>query len=225
MLELLNLFNAFSIISSSSLHSLHSHIHRQLEEAPSFFSSSSLRGKCRSAHSYFFSASEVLCDTVSRSSYSILAGVAVPLQYIPGVMYQPVGPPLFNAPPLMLPNVVYQHTAVHAPLSQIPIPMSDGEKPSGAESDHDLFDPVPQSVKVGIRTFISVGIYNEALSCNDMIYINLSTHLILYDISLSQNVRALCLQPFGHKFDSKMHSHTIHVVLYTICQGFSIMCL
>ncbi|XP_050729323.1 period circadian protein-like isoform X12 [Eriocheir sinensis] len=74
-------------------------------------------------------------------------GVAVPLQYIPGVMYQPVGPPLFNAPPLMLPNVVYQHTAVHAPLTQMPIPMSDGEKPSGAESDHDLFDPIPQSAK------------------------------------------------------------------------------
>lgn len=62
-------------------------------------------------------------------------------------MYQPVGPPLFNAPPLMLPNVVYQHTAVHAPLTQMPIPMSDGEKPSGAESDHDLFDPIPQSAK------------------------------------------------------------------------------
>lgn len=72
---------------------------------------------------------------------------AVPVQYIPGVMYQPVGPPLFNAPPLMLPNVVYQHTAVHAPLNQMPIPMSDGEKPSGAESDHDLFEPIPQSAK------------------------------------------------------------------------------
>ncbi|XP_045105922.1 period circadian protein-like isoform X2 [Portunus trituberculatus] len=72
---------------------------------------------------------------------------AVPVQYIPGVMYQPVGPPLFNAPPLMLPNVVYQHTAVHTPLNQVPVPVSDGEKPSGAESDHDLFEPIPQSAK------------------------------------------------------------------------------
>ncbi|MPC38243.1 hypothetical protein E2C01_031748 [Portunus trituberculatus] len=78
----------------------------------------------------------------------VLAGVAaVPVQYIPGVMYQPVGPPLFNAPPLMLPNVVYQHTAVHTPLNQVPVPVSDGEKPSGAESDHDLFEPIPQSAK------------------------------------------------------------------------------
>lgn len=90
-----------------------------------------------------------VCVFSSRANGSMFTGVAVPLQYIPGVMYQPVGPPLFNAPPLMLPNVVYQHTAVHAPLTQMPIPMSDGEKPSGAESDHDLFDPVPQSAKVG----------------------------------------------------------------------------
>lgn len=83
----------------------------------------------------------------------MLAGVAaVPVQYIPGVMYQPVGPPLFNAPPLMLPNVVYQHTAVHTPLNQVPVPMSDGEKPSGAESDHDLFEPIPQSAKVSVTS-------------------------------------------------------------------------
>lgn len=97
----------------------------------------------------------MLCDIVTRGNGYVLTGVAVPLQYIPGVMYQPVGPPLFNAPPLMLPNVVYQHTAVHTPLSQMPVPMSDGEKPSGAESDHDLFDPVPQSAKVSLRTIVS----------------------------------------------------------------------
>ncbi|XP_071541307.1 uncharacterized protein per isoform X1 [Panulirus ornatus] len=60
---------------------------------------------------------------------------------IPGVMYQTVGPPLFNAPPLMLPNVVYQHTAVQSPIGQIPVPFSDGEKRSGAESEHELLDP------------------------------------------------------------------------------------
>ncbi|KAG0718260.1 Period circadian protein [Chionoecetes opilio] len=84
-------------------------------------------------------------------------GVAA-VQYIPGIMYQPVVPPLFNAhqpvvPPLFnahQPLVVYQHTAVqHAAVSltQLPLPMSDGEKPSGAESDHDLFENIPQSAK------------------------------------------------------------------------------
>lgn len=70
------------------------------------------------------------------------AGMAVPVQYaIPGVMYQTVAPPLFNAPPLMLPNVVYQHTAVQNPLGQVPVLFSDGEKRSGAESEHELHDP------------------------------------------------------------------------------------
>ncbi|KAK7068298.1 hypothetical protein SK128_008314 [Halocaridina rubra] len=70
------------------------------------------------------------------------ASMALPLQYMgafPGVMYQPVGPPLFNAPPLMLPNVVYQHTVVQPPLGQVAIPQqSDGEKRSGAESEQEL---------------------------------------------------------------------------------------
>lgn len=92
-----------------------------------------------------------MCHVLFTEAAFVLAGVAaVPVQYIPGVMYQPVGPPLFNAPPLMLPNVVYQHTAVHTPLNQVPVPMSDGEKPSGAESDHDLFEPIPQSAKVSV---------------------------------------------------------------------------
>ncbi|KAK4299765.1 hypothetical protein Pmani_027984 [Petrolisthes manimaculis] len=74
-------------------------------------------------------------------------GMTVPLQYIPGVMYQTVGPPLFNAPPLMLPNVVYQHTAVTSPLTHLTVPMSDGEKHrSGNESDHEL-DQNPQCSK------------------------------------------------------------------------------
>nr|AWC08578.1 period isoform 1 [Homarus americanus] len=78
------------------------------------------------------------------------SGVAVPLQYmsaIPGVMYQTVAPPLFNAPPLMLPNVVYQHTAVQSPLGQIPILVSDGEKRSGADSEHELLDPNAHSLR------------------------------------------------------------------------------
>ncbi|XP_068223176.1 period circadian protein [Palaemon carinicauda] len=68
--------------------------------------------------------------------------VAVPLQYMgafPGVMYQPVVPPLFSAPPVMLPNVVYQHTVVQPPIGQVTIPQqSDGEKRSGAESEQEM---------------------------------------------------------------------------------------
>lgn len=78
-------------------------------------------------------------------------GVTLPVQYmgaIPGVLYQTVGPPLFNAPPLMLPNVIYQHTAVQSPIGQIPVPLSDGEKRSGAESEHELLDPHIHSGKV-----------------------------------------------------------------------------
>ncbi|XP_042864690.1 period circadian protein-like isoform X3 [Penaeus japonicus] len=78
------------------------------------------------------------------------ASMAVPVQYVgafPGVMYQPVGPPLFNAPPLMLPNVVFQHTVVQSPHGQISIPLSsDGEKRSGAESEQEM-DPNQQSGK------------------------------------------------------------------------------
>lgn len=77
--------------------------------------------------------------------------MAVPVQYVgafPGVMYQPVGPPLFNAPPLMLPNVVFQHTVVQSPHGQISIPLSsDGEKRSGAESEQEM-DPNQPSGKV-----------------------------------------------------------------------------
>ena len=69
------------------------------------------------------------------------AGVtAVPVQYMPmgsfpGMMYPSVGPPLFNAPPLMLPNVVFQHTVVPAP-PHAPPKSSDGDKESENEAEN-----------------------------------------------------------------------------------------
>ncbi|XP_066986224.1 period circadian protein isoform X6 [Macrobrachium rosenbergii] len=88
---------------------------------------------------FFTSPGFSRCLPSSLPDYS---SVAVPLQYMgafPGVMYQPVGPPLFNAPPLMLPNVVYQHTVVQPPMGQVSMPQqSDGEKRSGAESEQEI---------------------------------------------------------------------------------------
>ncbi|XP_069167823.1 period circadian protein isoform X3 [Procambarus clarkii] len=84
------------------------------------------------------------------SAHQWINCMTVPLQYmsaIPGVMYQTVAPPLFNAPPLMLPNVVYQHTTVQPPLGQIPVLLSDGEKRSGVDSEHEQLEPNSQSAK------------------------------------------------------------------------------
>ncbi|XP_069948212.1 period circadian protein isoform X2 [Cherax quadricarinatus] len=73
-----------------------------------------------------------------QSTFIQPQGVAIPLQYmgdLPGVMYQTVASPLFSAAPLVLPNIVYQHTAFHSPLAHIPGIPTEADKPSPVHTD------------------------------------------------------------------------------------------
>ncbi|KAL7643223.1 UNVERIFIED_CONTAM: hypothetical protein RMT77_006514 [Armadillidium vulgare] len=71
----------------------------------------------------------------------------LPVQYvggIPGVFYQPIGPPLFNTPPVMLPNLIFQHTLIQPSMNHISVPILPDERKYGGEieSEQETLDPI-----------------------------------------------------------------------------------
>nr|ANW48380.1 period [Euphausia superba]AUI80368.1 period [Euphausia superba] len=81
---------------------------------------------------------------------SLMPGMA--MQYMgpgmgafPGIVYQTVGPPYFNAPQLMLPNLMYQHTAMPQPqpvAQHIAAHMDSEEEKTilRTDSEHEIID-------------------------------------------------------------------------------------